>query len=219
MEPELWKAIQILFDSANGFFDSIKSEAAAYDTAAGGPDDVKEENFTDNTDFVNARKEIRKQFEDLRIKLLEYLSEQESYQVLFPLVVHFDEIVRARFLKEKQLRWPLLQKEFYDIDNGGELFYDNLNSILRKPQTSEFIFEVNYFCLKNGFQGKYVDDPVKIKEYLKKLEKKISVHDVDSIILFPEDTGEIKYFMSPVWYYGSAFILLVIVYGTLKLIA
>ncbi len=218
MEPELWKAIQVLFDQIEESFDKIKADNTSDASEPEAPDAENTDNF-DNMDLVNARKEIRHQFENIRIKLLEYLSEQESYQVLFPLVVYFDEIVRAKFLKEKQLEWPLLQKEFYDVDDGGELFYDNLNSILRKPQTSEFIFEVNYFCLKHGFQGKYVDDPVKIKEYIDKLETKISTIDMEGVSILPEDTGEIKYFMSPAWYYGGAVLFLIIFYGALKFIA
>ncbi len=214
MEPELWKAIQILFYKINEYFDNIKDDTEKSDTSSNSGQE--EENSLEYTDLVKARKEIRKQFENLRIKLLEYLSEQESYQVLFPLVIYLDEIVRAEFLKEKQLEWPLLQKELYDVDNGGELFYDNLNSILRKPQTSEFIFEVNYFCLKHGFQGKYVGNPVKIKEYLDKLKKKISCIDMEGVTIFPEDTSEIKYFWHPVWYYGCAVLCLIVFYGVLR---
>ncbi len=211
MEPELWKAIQVLFDKVNKSFNNSNSE-----DDHGGKEDVN--NSFEHLDLVKARSEIRKQFETLRLKLLEYLSEQECYQVIFPLMVHFDEIVRAEFLKEEQLKWPLLQKEFYDVDNGGELFYDNLNSILRKPQTSEFIFEVNYFCLKHGFRGKYVDEPIKIKKYKDKLKEKISVMDMDGVSIFPEDTGEIKYFLSPLLYYGLGVVFLVVFYGALKFI-
>ncbi len=211
MEPELWKAIQVLFDKVDKSFNNIHSED---------DDDGKKDsnNSPEHLDLVKARSEIRKQFESLRIKLLECLSEQECYQVIFPLMVHFDEIVRAEFLKDEQLKWPLLQKEFYDVDNGGELFYDNLNSILRKPQTSEFIFEVNYFCLKHGFRGKYVDEPVKIKKYKDKLKEKISVIDMEGVSIFPEDTGEIKYFLSPLLYYGLGVMFLIVFYGALKFI-
>ena len=211
MEPELWKAIQLLFDQMNRSFNILA-------TAGEHKGEQPSEGSLEHMDLVKARSEIREQFDRLRITLLEYMSEQECYQVLFPLVVHFDELVRVKFLKEKQLSWPQLQKELFEVDNGGELFYDNLASILRKPQTSQFIYEVNYFCLKHGFQGKYVDDPVQIKKNMDKLKEKISVRPMEGNSILAEETGEMKYYASPIWLYGIALLLLITFYGLLKCI-
>ncbi|MCP3940794.1 MAG: DotU family type IV/VI secretion system protein [Desulfobacteraceae bacterium] len=209
MENELWKAIQVLFDQVGSSFDRLKIDSD--------PEQVSDGSY-EPRDLVKARSEIRKGFDRLRGSLLEYLSEQESYQVLFPLVVYFDEQVQAKFFKEKHLTWPLLQKELYEVDNGGELFYDTLDNILRKPQTSQFIFEVNYFCLKHGFQGKFVDDSVKIKEYMETLKQKISIKPMEGTSIFAEETGEMKYFISSIWLYGGAVVLLIVFYCLLRFI-
>ncbi len=212
METELWKAIQSLFDQAASSFDRLKTAPESGTEQA--PDGSYE-----SGDLVKARSQIRDGFNRLRVSLLGYLSEQESYQILFPLVVYFDEQVQAKFFKEKHLAWPLLQKELYEVDNGGELFYDSLDSLLRKPQTSQFIFEVNYFCLKHGFQGKHVDDPVRIKKYMDKLEKKIPIRPMEGTSIFPEETGAMKYFASPFWLYGGGGLFLILFYGLLRFIA
>ncbi|MBU1341554.1 MAG: DotU family type IV/VI secretion system protein [Proteobacteria bacterium] len=212
MEPELWKAIQHLFDQVDTSFNHLQ--------AAGDHDPLKEPDGSDeNMDLIAARSKIREEFDHLRVTLLAYLSEQECYQVLFPLVVYFDEQVQTIFFKEKQISWPLLQKELYEVDNGGELFYNILDSILRKPQTSEFIFEVNYFCLKHGFQGKYVDDPIRIKKYMDKLKDKISIQQMEGTRIFAEETGPMRYFVSPSWLYGGAMLFLILFYGILRFIA
>lgn len=209
METELWKAIQSLFDQAALSFDRLKT-APTSDT------ELSPDGSYEPGNLVKARSEIREGFDQLRVNLLGYLSEQESYQILFPLVVYFDEQVQAKFFKEKHLTWPLLQKELYEVDNGGELFYDSLDSLLRKPQTSQFIFEVNYFCLKHGFQGKYVDDPVRINKYMDKLEKKITIRPMEGTSIFPEEAGTMKYFISPLWLYGGAVLFLISIYGVLR---
>ncbi len=111
-----------------------------------------------------------------------------------------------------------MQKELYDVDNGGELFYDTLDSILKKPQTSQFIYEVNYFCLKHGFQGKYVDDPIRIHKYLDLLKKKISVNSIEELDISDEEIGELRYFTSPFWYYKGAALLVISFYGLLRFV-
>ena len=96
-------------------------------------------------DLLQARTELRAQLDRLRTKLSERLSERDSYLVLFPMVAHFDEWVQMRFLKGDQLSWPPLQRELFQIDDAGEIFFETLDDILLKPQTLPFVLEVFYF--------------------------------------------------------------------------
>lgn len=212
METEIWKAIQLLFERVNRSVDTIKIQE---DQDPEGNDEPSYEEL----DLVKVRSDIREQFDQLRSTLIAYLSEQECYQVLFPLVVYFDEQVQAKVFKGRKLNWHLLQKELYEVDNGGELFYNILDSILRKPQTSQLIFEVNFFCLKHGFLGKYVDDPIRIKKYMDQLEEKISIPHMEGFSLSAEEPGQMKYFASPLWLYGGAGLFLITFYGLLRFIA
>lgn len=163
-------------------------------------------------DLVGVRADIRKELDFLRVKLAEQLTERDCYLVIFPIVAYFDEHVQTTYLDENQMSWPPLQKELFQIDDAGELFYDTVDDILRKPQTIPFIYEVYYLCMGKGFQGRYVDNPVKINEYMKKLREKIPVTDPAGVSAIPDDTGRIKPVGSPVWYYAASAVVLIAAY-------
>ena len=98
---------------------------------------------------------------------------------------------------------PIIGQKAYTIEP-----YETLDDILRKPQTLPLIYEVFYFCLNHGFRGKYIDNQVKINEYLKKLREKIPIHKQENIQAAPEETGQIKFVGSKIWYYALVIIIL-----------
>jgi type VI protein secretion system component VasF len=114
------------------------------------------------------------------------------------------------------LSWLPLQKELFQIDDAGELFYETVDDILRKPQTVPFIYEVYYFCLNRGFQGRYADNPVKINEYMKRLREKIPVMDLESVDDVQEHTGRVTPVGSAIWYYAASLGALIVVYVLLR---
>ena len=118
-------------------------------------------------DMIRIRAELRTQLDFLKATLAEQYSERDTYTVLFAVVAQIDELIQTNFLRTLNLSWPLLQKELFQIDNAGEVFYEILDDILPKPQTNTFIYEVYFFCLRYGFRGRYENNPVKITEYLK----------------------------------------------------
>ncbi len=136
------------------------------------------------------------------------LSERDCYLVIFPIVIHIDELIQSEYLRDNQ-SWPPLQKELFGIDDGGIQFYETLNDLLRKPETLPFIFEVFYFCMSHGFQGRYVDNRVKINEYMKKLKNKIPLEDVKIHQTSPDTPIKIMHFNSPVWSYVIAGVVIV----------
>ena len=207
MKNRQWEAVQSVFDKMEQFrrrpaVDAEKTEASLEETKIS----VKSE------ELINFRKEVRAHLDLLRAELLEELSERDSYFVLFPIVAFFDEIVQTCFLDENQMSWPPLQKELYQIDDAGEMFYESLEEILRKPQTISFIYEIYYFCLNHGFKGKYNDNPLKISEYKKKLQKKIPADIPDNLQAAIEDHGRFKYISSRLWYYLTAGVLIGVFY-------
>jgi type IV/VI secretion system ImpK/VasF family protein len=216
MKNEQWEAIQVVFEKMEQACAQLESaesltQAAAEpygETPTGEAATAADQSY----DIVGVRSEIRTQLDFLRVKLAETLTERDCYLVLFPLVAFFDEHVQTRYLQEYQMSWPPLQKELFQIDDAGELFYDTVDDLLRKPQTIPFIYEVYYFCLNQGFQGRYVDNPVKINEYMKKLREKIPVVDLASVQIAPEESGQIKLVGSAMWYYLSAAAVLVLCY-------
>ncbi len=151
--------------------------------------------------LVYIRTEIRTQLDFLKTTLDEHFSERDCYLTLFPVVAQIDELIQTNYLQTMQTSWPLLQKELFQIENAGNVFYEILDDILLKPQTPIFIYEVYFFCLSYGFRGCYLNKPVKIVEYMKNLQLKIKYDEqlVDSVE--EKEIGRLKYFGTPAWYY------------------
>ena len=116
-------------------------------------------------------------------------------------MAQIDELIQINFLQAIRTSWPLFQKELFQIDNAGEVFYEILDDILLKPQTPIFIYEVYYFCLSYGFRGRYEGNPVKVTEYLKKLQTRLKQEELTIAPAEAEEMGRIKQFGSPYWSY------------------
>jgi len=152
-------------------------------------------------DMVRIRAELRNQLDFLQATLAEHYSGRETYMVLFAVVAQIDELIQTNVLHTLNTSWPLLQKELFDLEDAGEVFYEILDDILSKPQTSTFVYEVYFFCIRYGFRGRYESNPVKITEYMKKLQAKLKQ---DEIELSPAEADELvkfKKFHSPYWNY------------------
>jgi len=199
MEQQLWKNISKIFSIMETSIDQLL-----------GNDNLDTDEIISNPEnnVLLVREDIRKQLDNLRVLFSEYFTEQESYYVLFAIIIYIDENIQTKVLDKEHLSWPLLQLEFFEIDDGGHLFYETLDHIIKKPQTPLFIFEIYYFCLKHGFTGRYADDAVKISEYKKLLENKILVNEIQPEIVKPYDPGIISSLISPFWYYGIAVVFL-----------
>jgi len=121
--------------------------------------------------------------------------------VLFAVVAQIDELIQTNFLQTMNISWPLLQKELFQIDNAGEVFYEILDEILPKPQTPIFVYEVYFFCLRYGFRGRYEGNPVKVAEYIKILQSKIKQDEICALPAEAEEMVKFRQFSSPYWSY------------------
>jgi type IV/VI secretion system ImpK/VasF family protein len=187
MKNPLWSAIYELLHEVDTLlsrgerFGGTPAEAAARaPEAPAGPAPTGKRKaaffkaYVATDDLVEVRAKIRSKLDVLRASLLEQLTERETFLVLFPLVVFLDEVVQNRFLSGGQsASWPALQTELFKIDDGGEVFYNTLDDLLRKPDTLPFVYEVFYLCLSDGFKGRYADNLAKVNEYRNKLQSKI----------------------------------------------
>lgn len=226
MKNEQWKAVHTVFEKMERLCTHLESPAPAVGAASPPAESVAGSQTEQigpaveaRYDLVGIRAEIRKELDLLRVKLAEQLTERDCYLVIFPIVSYFDEYIQTHYLDENRMSWPPLQKELFQIDDAGQLFYDTVDDILRKPQTLPFIYEVYYFCMGKGFQGRYVDNAIKINEYMKKLGKKISVRDLESAQTNGGGADRIKRVGSPVWYYIASAVVLIATYITLRVSA
>jgi len=127
-------------------------------------------------------------------------------------------MVQLKYLQTGQT-WPALQSELYQIDDGGVIFYETLDDILRKHDTLPFIYEVFYFCMSHGFKGRFNDDPIKISEYKNKLKSKLPVAHSKKPATFPDDYLQIKTFGPPMWFYAGAVAIFGLCYFFIKVYA
>lgn len=119
--------------------------------------------------------ELRTKLDVLRDNLSRELTENETYFIMFPLVLLCDEMVMCRLAKEQQTSWPLLQSELFQINYGGDVFYDFVDERLDKPDTPAMVFEVLTFCLASGFVGKFGDSTGKVQRYRSLLAEQLAV--------------------------------------------
>lgn len=149
-------------------------------------------------DLIQARSEMRNALERLRNALSTDLGERDVYCILFPIVASLDEEVQTRYIDPIQLgpeaaatlaafmeehaayaetiklsSWPSFQRELFETDDAGEIFYETIDDLLLKPQTLPLIFETYYFCLNDGFRGRLVSNPDKKQEYMERLKDRI----------------------------------------------
>ncbi|MCE5335216.1 MAG: DotU family type IV/VI secretion system protein [Desulfobacteraceae bacterium] len=224
MKNDLWEALHDIFRKLDEYFGRERTlSGPVIPEAAGDEAELVEESSRPSEDRVlppdellSARSELRRELEIVRTKLSNRLSERDTYLVLFAIVAHFDELVQTRFLKGDHLVWPTLQRELFQVDDAGEVFYETLDDILLKPQTLPFVLEVYYFCLNDGFKGRYDSNPAKIAEYMERLKQKIPYEQPKSVQRIDPDYTVVETPRSPVLYYVSAAAALVLVYFVLR---
>ncbi|MGZ4953769.1 MAG: DotU family type IV/VI secretion system protein [Methylobacter sp.] len=171
-------------------------------------------------DLVELRSKVRIQLEDLRTAITEQYSERDAYFVLFPLTAHCDEVVKKMILDSHQLEWPPLQQEFYQVADAGDLFYELLDSALSKSETLALVYEVYYFCLHDGFRGRYGINPDMVDNYLQKLRKHICLTPIAAIAPSLPAESKRAYFRVPNYiYYGSAGVLFILCYWFFSVLA
>jgi type IV/VI secretion system ImpK/VasF family protein len=164
-------------------------------------------------DLVKMREGLRKLLDTLRKELARTLSEHEVYSVLVPIVVYADEIARVVTRGSVQI-WEPLQSETFNIENGGELFYWQIDERLRHQATHPLVFEVFYFCLNDGFVGMYQGDPRKVDEYKDQLKRRITTKPIPTAPR--KERVAPKIVKLPWQYYAGAAALTLVTYGLLR---
>lgn len=130
------------------------------------------EKYPDGANLVQMRDGMRRLLQDLKKELSKTLVEHDVHYVLMPITIYCDELARA-VTRGAVDRWEPLQSELYNMQNGGERFYDLMEDRFKQEETPPLVFEVFYFCLNDGFVGKYQADRGKIDDYKQRLRIRI----------------------------------------------
>lgn len=177
-------------------------------------------NIIDVGALSQLRTELRNRLDSLKDTLHKELTENETYLVMFPLVLMCDEMVMSRVPKKQHTEWHLLQHELFQITYGGDVFYDFVDERLAKPDTPSMVFEVLYFCLSAGFVGKFGNDGGKVQRYKALLTERIpgalvdrkkkrrrrerEVEEATPPATPAPATDGVRRAWSPAWYYALA---------------
>ncbi|MGK3983861.1 DotU family type IV/VI secretion system protein [Sorangium sp. So ce136] len=123
---------------------------------------------------------IHARLEELRAALAGELGKADVMEVMLPIILHINERVMARLSLDDRLDWPLLQDGVLqdgvlrDEKNGGEVFYAELDALLRPPVKASMIHEVYYWCLEGGFCGRYEERDPAIAKYKAGLQRALA---------------------------------------------
>lgn len=127
------------------------------------------------TDINQLRQKLFTNLWDLDLYLREIYSERDAYLILFALVAHCDEIAQLHVQHFKNTGWEPLQLQLFQIDNAGDIFFQQMDAFLYRNDIPESVYEIYFFCMKNGFQGRYIAMNDKINYYMDSAKARISV--------------------------------------------
>lgn len=160
------------------------------------------------SELTRLRSALREQLVTANKALARELGEKESYLLLFPLVVHLDEIVQHLAPDTRGDGWPLLQKDLFDTEKGGQLFYNALDELLDDPRANPVLFEMYAFCLQLGFRGRLADNDEAIQAYLDRIyQRLVPAPNTEGAEPPPPLTWK-RAPISPLWYYALALMLI-----------
>ncbi|HRI50968.1 MAG TPA: DotU family type IV/VI secretion system protein [Pseudomonadota bacterium] len=130
----------------------------------------------DAQSIAELRRRLRALLNPLRSELTTALGKSEAYELLLPLVIYCDELVLNKLAKPARPAWPLLQAELFQINDGGERFFQMVDERLQQAQAPRLLLEVLYYCLGCGFLGRYVSEPAKVLPYKTQLAERLQLH-------------------------------------------
>ena len=109
-----------------------------------GSADVLRQRITDLLD--------RSEGEALRVSI----SREDLRKAKFALVAFIDEtILSSNWSQREGWRSRPLQLELFGLHDAGDVFYDNLQELLRQPGQYAEVLEIYYLCMTLGFKGRY----------------------------------------------------------------
>ncbi|WP_438011802.1 DotU family type IV/VI secretion system protein [Sorangium sp. So ce321] len=117
------------------------------------------------------RDAIRARLAKLEATLTGALGRADAAAAMLPIVLELDERVMARLSLGDRLDWPLLQDGVLRDENGGEVFYARLDALLRPQVKASMVHEVYYWCLEDGFCGRYEEGDPAIERYKGDLQR------------------------------------------------
>ena len=165
------------------------------------------------------RDTVKKDLRAIHENIRDFLTENNAYYVIFALVSHCDEIARAHIGSHSTERWLPLQDELFNTDDAGNLFYKYIELFRGRNDISQITFQTYYYCLSDGFKGRYIFEPETQAGFMKELLSYIHVAPIPKPSLLEHQNKRRPFWKLPPWsYYVSIPIALYIIVLFLSLI-
>lgn len=202
MRHELWQAILRAYEDV----DRMVAQAAGVPAAI--PGQPSGEAVPGGRGALTALYErVRERLAALRAELAEAPAREHA---MLALVIALDERIMHGMPEELGLSWPLLQTEWLGSADGGDAFYRIIDTVEGDPSTPSFLFEVFYFCLSQGFVGRYIGQPDAIEGYQQRLRARIVVPEATPPGPGAPVTRRAVRVRSPAWYYLGSILMVVL---------
>lgn len=170
------------------------------------------------TSFLDARDDLKRLLKAMHEFLLSKTSDRNAYFAVFPIVAHIDECMESCTRRLGAQSWISLQGELFEISDAGTLFYQYIDYFRGRNDIPVVVYEVFYFCLKDGFKGSMIEESEIRMAYLEELKAHIPVEPIPKIEQSLKSSKK-SYPRVPVWsYYASVILLILIVRESLKLL-
>ena len=150
-------------------------------------------------DIVKLRAELRDALRRMESRLGSELGKAHVQNILHPIVIHADEQLSVATLGRAEA-WAPLQLELFKHNNGGEIFYQLLDDLMKQPDTPNIVLASFYYCLRDGFRGETVDHPSRNDDYQQELSRRLVVEG-DLRPRHEADAGIVELYEFPWRYY------------------
>lgn len=202
---ELARQFEIARDKAQPVSDERFPAAVAMSTSR-----AFREKYPEGVDVVEVRRRTRERLRDLKSALGTVHRPHIVYEILYPFTVHTDELIQSA-AGSKASQWELLQSELFDMEFGGDEFYERLSARLSDDETHPAVFEAYFWCLSDQFGGRYRSSPSRREEYKDLLRQRIEIAKPPEADESTADVNPLRRVERswPAWVYAAAVVAIV----------
>ena len=149
----------------------------------------------DMQDIITFRDNIISKTNLVRDMIYQEHGERASFYIAFAIYSYCDEMINQVSLATHSSisSWHLLQEEVYHRNDGGDYFFEIVDSVLDNPVFPKIVAQVLYLILALGFRGCYLGAQSEIDKYKNKLSVVLPEQDVTGFDSSMQNTIDNKY--------------------------
>ncbi|AEI36835.1 DotU family type IV/VI secretion system protein [Francisella salina] len=148
-------------------------------------------------DILNFRNQVITKTNNVRDVIYKQHGEKASYYIAFAIYSYCDEMINQLGVYSDNnsniSSWHLLQEEVYQRNDGGDYFFDIVDSVIENPVFPKEVAQVLYLILALNFKGCYLGNESEIDKYKKRLEVILPEQNIDNMKNITFDKSQTKF--------------------------